>query len=322
MNIGVIGSGFIVDVFVKGMAAYKHVNLYAIWGRHEEKIKKFTCFNKYYTNIDDFLNDENIDVVYVAIPNGLHFDYAYKALKANKHVLLEKPFCKNYKQAKKLVDYAKSHNLLLFETIMTKYTPAYLKLQESIKDLGEIKMINCSFCQYSRRYDKFKNGEILPAFDYKLAGGALMDLGVYTIHFVTDIFGMPKDIKYYPNIINKVDTSGTLILDYKTFKATLIFAKDCKSPSYCQIQGDKGYIRVNSTASRVADYELVLNDGNTNEFKQEDNSEFSAWKSLYDEFMNLYESNDLITSYKHLEDTLRVQKVLDKARISANIDID
>ena len=96
MNIGVIGSGFIVDVFVKGMAAYKHVNLYAIWGRHEEKIKKFTCFNKYYTNIDDFLNDTNIDVVYVAIPNGLHFDYAYKALKANKHVLLEKPFCKNY----------------------------------------------------------------------------------------------------------------------------------------------------------------------------------------------------------------------------------
>ena len=322
MNIGVIGSGFIVEVFVKGMTRYKHVKLYAIWGRHEEKIKKFDCFEKYYLDIDDFLSDSNIDVVYVALPNSLHFEYAYSSLKAGKHVLLEKPFCTNYKQAKKLVDYAKKHELFLFETIMTKYTAAYLKLQKKIKELGEIKMIACNFSQYSRKYDKFKRGEVLPAFDYKLAGGSLMDLGVYDIHFVVDIFGLPKRVSFYPNIINKIDTSGTLVLDYKTFKAVLIFAKDCQSETYCQIQGDKGYIRVDSSASRVAGYNLVLNDGRQEQFSQEDNSEFAGWNTMYDEFMNLYKNNDLESAYGHLQDTLKVQKVLDNARLSANINID
>ena len=92
MNIGILGSGFIVDVFCKNSKMYKDINTYAIWGRHEEKIKKFTNFKKYYTNIDEFFNDKNIDVVYVALPNSLHFEYAHKALKTGKHVLLEKPF--------------------------------------------------------------------------------------------------------------------------------------------------------------------------------------------------------------------------------------
>lgn len=322
MNIGVIGSGFIVDTFVRGMNRYSDVKLYAIWGRHKEKIEKFDCFDKYYTDIDEFLIDDNIDVVYVALPNGLHFEYAYKSLKANKHVLLEKPFCTNYKQAKKLVDCAKKKRLFLFETIMTKYTSAYIKLQDHINELGEIKMIVCNYSQYSRRYDKFKNGEILPAFDYKLAGGALMDLGVYTIHFVVDIFGIPKKVHFFPNIIKKVDTSGTLVLEYKDFKAVLMFGKDCKSESYCEIQGDKGYIRVNSAASRVADYSLVLNDGSNINYQQSDNTEFSGWNTLYDEFMDIYHNNDFDRCYKHLIDTLQVQKVLDKARISANMGIE
>ena len=127
MNIGILGSGFIVDVFVKNASIYKDFKLYAIWGRHEDKIKKYDCFKLYTTDIDEFLNDPNIDVVYVALPNSLHYEYAYKALKAGKHVMLEKPFCQNYKQAKTLVDYAKKHNLLLFETIMTKHSKLYKK---------------------------------------------------------------------------------------------------------------------------------------------------------------------------------------------------
>ena len=122
MNIGVIGSGFIVEVFVKNSKMYKDINLYTIWGRHEEKIRKFEGFKLYTTNIDELLNDSNIDVVYVALPNSLHYEYAYKALKARKNVMLEKPFCLNYAQSKKLIDYAKKNKLFYFFFMSSPYS--------------------------------------------------------------------------------------------------------------------------------------------------------------------------------------------------------
>lgn len=319
MKIGIIGSGFIVDVFVKNSKMYKDFELYAIWGRHEEKIKQFPGFKLYTTDIDIFLNDKNIDVVYIALPNSLHFEYAYKALKANKHVLLEKPFCTNYSQATKLVSYAKKHKLLLYETIMTLHAPNYIKARSYLKNIGEIKVIDVNFSQYSRKYDKFLKGIIMPAFDYKLAGGALMDLGVYAIHFVVGMFGLPIKAHYFPNIIRGIDTSGVLLLDYGDFKANLVFAKDCKTQPYAQIQGDKGYIRFNTTPSRCSNFKFVTNDGKTKEFNTKNDNEFSGWKSLYGDFIKIYKKGDYKCCYELLKNTLMVQKVLDTSRESAKI---
>lgn len=319
MKIGVIGSGFIIGVFTEGMKQYKNVELYAIWGRHEEKIKSFDCFKKYYTNIDDFYNDKEIDVVYVAVPNSLHYEYAMKALKAGKHVLCEKPFCQTYKQTKALIDYAKKKKLFLFETIMTKHAKNFEKIKKAVNDIGDIKLVEVNLSQYSRRYDKFKAGTTLPAFDYKLAGGALMDMGVYNIHFVVDIFGSPKKVTYFPNIEKNVDTSGVCVLDYGKFKASIITAKDCKTQCFGLIQGDKGYIRLNTETSRLASYSIIMNDGKRKDVDDKDQSEFAGWKTLYDAFMKIYKNKDYETCYEYLEDTLRVQKVLDAARASANM---
>lgn len=320
MNIGIVGSGSIVEVFVRNSKKYKDLKLYAIWGRHLEKIQRFEDFKTYYTDIDEFLADKNIDVVYVALPNSLHFEYAYKALKAGKHVLLEKPFCTNYKQAKTLVDYAKAHKLFLYESIMTLHAPNFEKIRKNIDKLGEIKMIDVNFCQYSRRYDKFKQGIVLPAFDYNLAGGALMDLGVYNIYLIVGIFGLPKKVEYYPNMIRKVDTSGVLVLDYGKFKATMVNAKDCQSPSYALIQGDKGYIRLNSTTSRMSDFDVVDNLGNKKNYPGL-TGEYAGWDTLYSNFIKIYKKKDLDKCYEYLNYSLLIQKVLDKARLSADIDI-
>ena len=318
MNIGILGSGFIVEVFVKNSKKYKDLNLYGIWGRHEEKIKRFNGFKLYTTNVDELLNDPNIDVVYVALPNSLHFEYAYKALKANKHVMLEKPFCTSYKQAQTLINYAKKHNLLLYETAMTPHGKNYLKMKTFIDKLGEIKMIDINFSQYSRKYDKFKNGIILPAFDKKLAGGALFDLNVYNIHFVVGMFGLPKKVNYFPNIYRNIDTSGILVLDYGKFKANLVAGKDCSAPAYAMVQGDKGYLRCTTTTSRCEDFEVVMNDGKVKKFKGKDD-EFAGWKTMYEEFIRLYKNKDYQTCYKYLDQTLMVQKVLEGAMNSANI---
>ena len=318
MKIGVIGSGFIVDVFCENAKMYKEFDTYAIWGRHEEKIRKYSNFKKYYTNIDEFLKDKEIEVVYVALPNGLHYEYAYKALKANKHVLLEKPFCVTVKEAKTLITYAKKKKLFLYETIMTLHSPNYIKMKSFVDKIGDIKMIDINFSQYSRRYAKFLDGITLPAFDYKLAGGALMDIGVYSIHFVCGIFGKPKKVMYYPNLVKNVDTSGVLIMDYGSFKASLVACKDCKTPAYALIQGDKGFIRVNQTTSRCSSFDVVDNDGKIKSFVGED-KEFAGWKTLYGDFIKLYKKKDLNACYKLLDNTLVVQKVLEDARISAGM---
>ena len=319
MNLGIIGSGLIVGEFVENVKVFSDFHLYGIWGRHEEKIRKFEGFKLYSTNIDEFLDDSNIDVVYVALPNSLHYEYAYKALKAGKHVLLEKPFTQTYKQAKTLADYARKHKLLLFETISTRHDKEYIKSKKWLSCIGDIKLVNINFCNYSRRYDKFKKGEVLPVFDYKLAGGALMDLGVYSIHFIVGLLGSPKKLAYYPNIEKNVDTSGVLVLDYGKFKANLNTAKDCEAPCYALIQGDKGYIRYNSAVSNCPSIDLVLNDGKKETILASDNSYIASWKYLYGEFRRIYKTKDFDKCYEYLKESLHVQKVIDDAKISGKL---
>ena len=321
INVGIIGSGFIVPIFINVSKMYKDFHLRAIWGRHEEKILAFKDEVDYCTtDLDRMLNDETIDVIYVALPNALHYSYAMKALQHGKHVILEKPFTVTYRAAKKLIDYAKKHELILFEAIVTIHNPNYHKAKKEIAALGEIKMVACNFSQYSRRYDRFKKGEILPAFDRKLAGGALMDLGVYNIYFVTGLFGKPRKVYYHPNVEKGVDISGVLVMDYGNFKATCIAAKDCKAESYGLIEGDKGYLRNDATCSVCGHLTLKLNNGKTKVFEQKDRAEFGSWQYELKEFVRLYRKNDLPKAQEYNRQTLIVARVLEDAITSAGLD--
>jgi len=313
MNVGVIGSGFIVPVFIEVSKLYKDYHLRAIWGRHLEKLIKFEKeFDYYTTDLDKFLNDEKIDVVYIGLPNALHYEYAMKALKHGKHVILEKPFTVHYDESKKLIDYAKKHKLIIFEAIVTKHNPVYKKMIKLKDKVGEIKMVVANFSQYSRRYENFKKGIIQPVFDKNMAGGALLDLNVYNIHFVVGMFGKPLNVYYHPNIEKGVDTSGVLILDYGSFKAELIAGKDCKADCYALVQGDLGYLRCNTTTSRCGSYTLKMNDGKEDNFSEQDD-EFGAWKYELKEFLNIYKKKDLAKAYEHNKTTLLVADVLDRA---------
>ena len=319
MNIGVIGSGFIVGEFVECSKRFKEYNLRGIWGRHREKLDKFKDdFSYVTTDLDMLLCDPVIDVIYVALPNGLHYEYAMKALKAGKDVLLEKPYTVNSKDARKLINYANKHNLMCIEAITTRYNPVYLKMKKEIDKLGDIKMINCNFSQYSRRYNSFKSGKILPVFNKKLAGGALLDLNVYNIHFTAMMFGMPKKINYFPNMNKGVDTSGVLILDYGNFKARLIACKDCGANNYAMVEGDEGYMITNSSSSRCAGYTVKLNNGKEYKYDGID-GEFVGFESEFKAFAKLQKNRDeeLIKSYNN--ETLMVVKILEKALESANI---
>ncbi len=321
INIGIIGSGFIVPSFIEATKAVKGFKYLGIASPNEEQLKnlKEKYDIKYYSlNNEDVYSDPNVDVIYVAVPNGLHYEVAMQALKHGKHVIVEKPFMSSYKQAKAVIDLAKKKDLIVFEAITLRHLPNYKKIQELIPEIGEMKMVDINFSQYSSRYDKFKKGITLPAFDPKLAGGCLMDLGVYSIHFVLGLFGVPKNVHYFANIKKNIDTSGTIVMDYGSFKATIVTCKDCKAPLNTCVQGDSAYIKSDSASSVLDKIKLVKNDGTTKEYDLNKNKGIVHYNE-FKEFKRIYINKDMETAqYWNLE-TLKVMKVIDKCIVDAGL---
>lgn len=322
MKLGIVGSGMIVGDLLSFVHDIEGIQLVHISGtkRSSDKVLELKEKHKFLrcsTSYDDLLKDDEVDTIYVALPNHLHYSYSKLALESNKNVILEKPFTSTIEEAKELVDLAKSKNLFLWEAITNQYLPNFLKIKSLLKELGNIKVIECNYSQYSSRYNAFKEGRILPAFDYTKSGGALMDLNIYNIHFVAGLFGKPKDIAYYPNIENGIDTSGILILDYGSFKCVCIGSKDCKAPLSNNIQGDKGCIHVETPLSYIGSIEVLMNDGtskimNENQDVHRMYEEFAAFEKMYVE-------QDYQRCYDMLEHTLVVTEIQTTARRKAGV---
>jgi len=314
MNVGILGAGFIVPYFIENIKTIEGYHLRALWARDESKAEKFKEDVDYIsTNLEEILTDEKIDTIYVALPNSLHYEYAKKVVEHGKHVIVEKPFCVSEQQAQQLFELGKKNNVLVFEAIMTKYNPCYIEAKKHLHELGNIRIVNVNFSQYSRKYEKFKNGIIAPSFSSELAGGSLMDLGVYNIHFVVGMFGRPTHVQYYPNKVNGIDTSGILVLEYPDFKACLINAKDCSSQCHGTIEGDNGTMICTSTTSRVSNFIINKNDGSTQTINFEKDGEFIGMKYEFKEFLRMFTSKDMKACAEHAKETLDVQYVLSQA---------
>jgi len=172
------------------------------------------------------------------------------------------------------------------------YMPAVLKIKEKLSELGDLKIVSLDYSQYSRRYDSFKKGEILPVFDPKKAGGALMDINVYNVHFVMSLFGKPESVSYQANVERGIDTSGVLTLKYPAFQAVCIGAKDCKAPLMNTLQGDEGCIVINSPVNGMTSFELDYNDGRSESYTSE-NPETNRMIYEFREFIRMIDEKVL-----------------------------
>lgn len=322
MKLGIVGSGMIVGDLLSFVHDIPEIKLIHISGtpRSEEKLKQLKDehgMKRYSVDYNELLKDQEVDTIYIALPNHLHYEYTKKALLANKHVILEKPMTSTIEEAKELVDIAREKHLFLWEAITNQYLPNFYKIKDLLKDLGTIKIVECNYSQYSSRYNAFKDNHILPAFDYTKSGGSLMDLNIYNIHFVVGLFGEPSDIQYYPNIEKGIDTSGILILDYETFKCVCIGAKDCKAPLSNNIQGDKGCIHIPTPVSYIGSFDLLMNDGTSTTINE--NKDVHRMYEEFIEFHKMYNENDYQRCYEMLEHSLIVTKVQTIARRKAGV---
>jgi len=270
MKLGIVGSGMIVQEFLPSLVQLEGLEIVGIQGTKKSIGKVEEICVKY--GISKFTDDFNklcefgIDTVYIAVPNFLHFEFCKKALEKGLNVIVEKPMTTNYKEAEKLSGLAKEKKLFLFEAITTLYFENYKKIKGWIGKIGDVKLVQSQYSQYSSRYDAFKRGEILPVFDPEKAGGALMDLGLYNLHYVLGLFGKPENVKYYANIERNIDTSGVLMIEYKNFNAMCVCAKDSEGKRIGVIQGSEGKIISEEAPSLVGKVTLKMYDGTTESF--------------------------------------------------------
>lgn len=270
-----------------------------------------------YTDYKEMLTDQNVDTVYIASPNSLHYPYAKEALLAGKHVICEKPFTSNVKEFMDLKQIAKEKKLFLFEAIVTIHMPNYLEIKKQLSKLGTIRMVQCNFSQYSSRYDKFLAGETPNVFNPKFSGGALSDINIYNLHFVMGLFGKPQHVHYFPNKHeNGIDTSGVAILEYDTFKAVCVGCKDTKSHNIAQIQGELGYISVNSETSKCS--HAVLNIGTESIDLTLEQNEDALYYELKD-FIKIIDQQDHERCMELLEYSQIVMEVYEAARKDGGI---
>ena len=248
MNIGILGTGSIARTMAAEFAKVPAFRCEAVCSRQQatgEALAQQFSIPKVYTDYDAMLADPDIELVYIATPNSLHYAQTKAALLAGKNVLCEKPFVPTVAEADELIALAKEKHLFLFEAITTAHHPNYALVKQYLDDIGSLRIVSCTFCQYSSRYDAFMNGQTPPVFDPAYCGGALMDLNIYNIYFVVGLFGDPKAVHYYPNRhANGIDTSGILILEYPNFVCQCTAAKDSSAHNSAQIIGTEGSILI------------------------------------------------------------------------------
>ena len=320
MKVGTIGTGSITTVFLQNWLKC-HQEIGAIYSRNYDTGKaladKFNC-NKVYTNLNKMLEDEEIDIIYVASPNSLHYIQTKQCLLANKHVILEKPFTSTIEEAKNLIELANNQKLFLFEGITTCYLPNLEELKKAIKTIEPIHMVTCNMSQYSRKYNSYLNGEKPNVFTTKFSGGALMDLNVYNMHFVTSLFGYPNKVSYTANIMEGVDFGGSLQFIYDNqLLATLNACKNTYAQSNIQIQGEKGYITSNYASSMLTSFTIYKPNEEPETIDVQEPGLTHHYYIAY--LLDLIKNNNLIECQKRLEHSLKIVELLVEARKDANI---
>ncbi len=186
MKIAIIGAGSIAAQMAKTISALDAVEGYAIASRSQGKARAFADtwgFSRACGSYEEALSDRAVDLVYIALPHSHHYEWTMKALNAGKHVLCEKPLAVNARQAQEMFNLAESKKLLLAEAMWTRYQPAAKIIKDIIArgEIGEIMTVSANVGDCNYRNDRLTN----PA----TAGGCLLDLAVYALHFSAMVMG-------------------------------------------------------------------------------------------------------------------------------------
>ena len=324
IRFGVVGTNNITDWVIAGGRQDERFELTAVCSRTQERAKEFAAKHgipHIFTSLEEMASSPLIDAVYIATPNYVHAEQSILCMNHGKHVLCEKPFASNAKEVRLMIEAAKKNKVTLMEAMISTLNPNFAIAKERMKDLGTIRRYFASYCQYSSRYDKFKEGIILNAFKPELSNGAVMDIGIYTIYPMVALFGKPQQIEAQGIVLHTgADGQGAVNFQYEGMNATVLYSKIANSALPTEIEGEAGNLLLDKIhITKQVDY---IPRQVTAQGKEQENHcqsigvplEKSEYYYEIAEFINLIEQGKQESNINSWENSLTTLEIIDEIR--------
>lgn len=309
---GILGPGGIARAFAKDLTLLEGHTIGAVGSRSLDNAQSFadefggTAYGSY----DELVNDSTIDAIYVATPHPAHHDNVILALNAGKPVLCEKPFSVNAAEAQSMVNAASRNKVALMEAMWARFLPHYAKVREIVASgvLGPILSIHADHGQ------RLADQNIPRLVEPNLAGGALLDLGIYPISFAHMILGNPLTINSAAVMTDKgVDAQSSMIFTYENgAQSVLTTTMIEQTPCRAIVAGLNGWLEIDRTFYNPANMRVVLNDGSVTQYPSEYKGH--GLREQAESFKRLVQSGKVESEILSWQDTIDIMKTMDTVR--------
>lgn len=258
IRIATIGTSPITENLIEVLQDNEHATYLGAMSRDAERASTFSRAHggtRSFSSVAELAASDEVDAVYLGSPNACHHAQALELIAAGKHVLVEKPFCSNEREAREVFDAAETTGVVALEAMRPLHDPAYYLFREACARIGRIRRVTIRFGKYSSRYDDILAGHHTNIFDCEMATGGLMDMGVYTVETLMDLMGTPEHIAFAPVLLDKetqelthgaIDGAGIISCAYPGAAASLHYSKFTQDFSPTQMEGEHGTITLNS----------------------------------------------------------------------------
>lgn len=256
LNWGILGLGKIANKFASDLALVEGCNLAAVASRSLSQAQRFQSeydTANYYEGYESLVNDDDVDIIYIATPHNFHLEHALLAMQHGKHVLCEKPLAVNASQVAKLVEASKTNRVFLMEGMWTRFNPSIEAILRQIQagEIGEISHIRADF-SFFREEDSESR-----LYNPNLAGGSILDIGVYPIFLSYLLLGYPNEIKAEAiKAKTGVDLQMSALMTYDNAIANVMSGFDSTSDMIARIFGRKGNIYIDKVWHETQGYAL------------------------------------------------------------------
>ncbi|AOZ93733.1 Gfo/Idh/MocA family protein [Paenibacillus crassostreae] len=315
IRFGIVGTNWITERFIQAAIETEQFVLTAVYSRTEEKGNNFAKkFNqpKVFTDLEDMVSSNQCDAVYIASPNSFHAEQAIICMDHGIHVLCEKPLASNTTELKEMIAAAKKNNVILMEALKSTLMPNFSIMKDNLYKIGRIRRYFASYCQYSSRFDAFKQGNVLNAFNPQFSNGSLMDLGIYCLYPLVTLFGKPDSVKAVGVLLSSgIDGEGSMVMNYKDMDAIVMHSKITDSYLPAEIQGENGTMIIDKISAPY-DVKIHYRDGTIEDLTRPQVHEPMFYE--IQEFIGLIQNGQRESSINSIDISLAVAEVMEEAR--------